>query len=78
MKSEIDIFVINKIREKRKEWGMSQRGLAAILECSVGFVGQVESEKYVTKYSLHQLYIIAQHFGCSPADFFPPIHVENL
>jgi transcriptional regulator with XRE-family HTH domain len=78
MKSEIDQFVINKIREKRKEWGVSQRGLAAILECSVGFVGQVESEKYVTKYSLHQLYTIAQHFGCSPADFFPLIHVESL
>jgi transcriptional regulator with XRE-family HTH domain len=77
MKSEIDQFVINKIREKRKECGVSQRGLAAILECSVGFVGQVESEKYVTKYSIHQLYLIAQEFECSPADFFPPIHVEN-
>jgi transcriptional regulator with XRE-family HTH domain len=78
MKSEIDQFVINKIREKRKEWGVSQRGLAAILECSVGFVGQVESEKYVTKYSIHQLYLIANEFECSPADFFPPIHVESL
>jgi transcriptional regulator with XRE-family HTH domain len=78
MKSDTDLFFINKIRKKRKEWGMSQRGLAAIPECSVGFVGQVESEKYIAKYSIHQLYIIAQHFGCSPADFFPPVTAENL
>ena len=72
MKSTIDLFVINKIREKRKELNISQRGIAAILDCSAGFIGEVESEKFVTKYSVHQVYLIAKEFECSPADFFPP------
>lgn len=33
----VDLFVINKVREKRKELGISQRGLAAILERSPSF-----------------------------------------
>ena len=70
MKSDIDLFVINRIREKRKELKVSQRGMAEILGCSAGFIGQVESENSDTKYSVHQLYLIAKDFDCSPADFF--------
>lgn len=73
MKSEVDLFVINKIREKRKELEISQRGLAEILGCSDGFIGQVESEKYNIKYSVHQVYAIAKWFDCPVSDFFPPI-----
>ena len=75
MKSDIDLFVINRIREKRKELKVSQRGMAEILGCSAGFIGQVESENSDTKYSVHQLYLIAKDFGydnfsrCSD-DFF--------
>ena len=66
MKSKVDLFVINKVREKRKELGISQRGLAAILECSPSFIGQVESDKFDIKYSVHQVFLIAQFFDCSP------------
>jgi len=78
MKSAIDLFVINKIKEKRKEFNISQRGIADILNCSAGFVGEVESEKFVTKYSIHQLFLIAKEFECSPADFFPPIDSDEF
>lgn len=76
MKSDIDLFVINRIKEKRKELNVSQRGLAAILDRTAGFIGQVESENSDTKYSVHQLYLIAKDFECSPADFFPPINSD--
>ena len=76
MKSDIDLFVIYKIKEKRKELNVSQRGMAAILDCTAGFIGQVESENSDTKYSVHQLYLIAKDFECSPADFFPPINSD--
>ena len=55
---------------------MSQRGMAVILDCTAGFIGQVESENSDTKYSVHQLYLIAKDFECSPADFFPPINSD--
>ena len=65
MKSKVDLFVINKIREKRKELGVSQRGLAAILDCSPSFIGQVESDKFDIKYSVHQVFL-SHNFSIVP------------
>lgn len=76
MKSKIDLFVIIRIKERRMQKNISQRGLAAILNCSPSFIGQVESEKFDVKYSIHQVFLIAQFFECSPAEFFPPIDFD--
>ena len=69
MKSKIDLFVITRIKERRMQKNISQRGLAAILDCSPSFIGQVESEKFDVKYSVHQVFLVAQFFECSPAEF---------
>ena len=76
MKSKIDLFVITRIKERRMQKNISQRGLAAILNCSPSFIGQVESEKFDVKYSVHQVFLVAQFFECSPAEFFPPIDFD--
>ena len=76
MKSKIDLFVITRIKERRMQKNISQRGLAAILDCSPSFIGQVESEKFDVKYSVHQGFLVAQFFECSPAEFFPPIDFD--
>ena len=76
MQSKIDLFVIIRIKERRMQKNISQRGLAAILNCSPSFIGQVESEKFDVKYSVHQVFLIAQFFECSPAEFFPPIDFD--
>lgn len=76
MKSKIDLFVITRIKERRMQKNISQRGLAAILDCSHSFIGQVESEKFDVKYSVHQVFLVAQFFECSPAEFFPPIDFD--
>lgn len=76
MKSKIDLFVIIRIKERRMQKNISQRGLAAILNCSPSFISQVESEKFDVKYSVHQVFLIAQFFECSPAEFFPPIDFD--
>lgn len=76
MKSKIDLFVITRIKERRMQKNISQRGLAAILDCSPSFIGQVESEKFGVKYSVHQVFLVAQFFECSPAEFFPPIDFD--
>ena len=77
MKSKIDLFVITRIKEKRMQKNISQRGLAAILDYSPSFIGQVESEKFDVKYSVHQVFLVAQFFECSPAEFFPPIDFDS-
>lgn len=71
MLDPIDIYVIEKVKEKRIAKGMSQSKLAFELEVSNGFVGMVESRKYSHKYSLAQLNKIAHIFECSLWDFIP-------
>jgi transcriptional regulator with XRE-family HTH domain len=70
-KTKIELYVVNKVREKRKELGMSQADLSHVLEVSTGMVGMAESPKYTTKYSLEQLNKLSKIFRCAPADFLP-------
>ena len=71
VKSDIELFVISKVKEKRLELNMSQEDVASILDTARGFIGQVESHKYPAKYNLNHLYQLAKEFGCSMKDFFP-------
>jgi len=70
-KSEIEQFVIDKIKEIRIEKGLSQEDIASALDTSRGFVGQVESCNHPTKYNLNHLNIIANELEVSIKDFFP-------
>ena len=70
-KSEIDSFVISKVREKREHQKMSQSELATHLDVSSGFIGMIESPKYAHKYSIEQLNRLAIILKCSIKDFFP-------
>jgi len=67
----VDKYVIEKVKEKRIEKGISQSQLAFELELSNGFIGMIESTRFERKYSVAQLNKIAKIFGCSPRDFLP-------
>jgi transcriptional regulator with XRE-family HTH domain len=71
MKSKIDQFTINKVREKRVEKNISQADLAFELGISVGFIGKVESSKYPAHYNIKHLNDLARILNCSPQDFLP-------
>lgn len=71
MKSKIDLYVINKVKEKRIAKGWSQFYLADELGMSAGFVGQAESPKSGTKYNLQHINRFAKIFKCSIHDFLP-------
>ena len=71
MKSKIDIYVIERVKEKRIEKNLSQADLAYELEMSVGFIGMVESSNYDTHYNLKHLNDLAKILKCSPQDFLP-------
>ncbi len=45
LKSEIEQFVINKVREKRIKAKLSQKELSYRLNITLGFIGHVESPK---------------------------------
>jgi transcriptional regulator with XRE-family HTH domain len=71
LKTEIESYVINKVREKREQRGMSQSELAVELNVSNGFIGQAESSNSPTKYNLNHLNSLAKIFNCSIKDFMP-------
>ncbi len=62
MKTELQLKVINIIREYRNDNDLSQAGLADILEISYGLVGNIESTKFSQKYTISQLYKLADSF----------------
>jgi len=70
-KNIIDWFIINTIREIRTSKGLSQEDIAAHLNLTAGFIGQVESPNYRAKYKTLHLNEIAKLFECSPKDFWP-------
>jgi transcriptional regulator with XRE-family HTH domain len=70
-KSDIESFVINKVKERREQAQLSQSELAVKLDVSNGFIGQAESSKSPTKYNLNHLNQLALIFKCSLKDFMP-------
>ena len=71
MKTPIEQYVIDKVREKRLAQKMSQATLAYCLGVSRGFIGDVENPNQRAKYNLNHIYEIAKVFKCSPRDFLP-------
>ena len=72
-KIEIDLYVIERVKERRIELKMSQADLAFKLGVSYGFIGQVESAKFPAKYNINHLDRLAFIFKCSPKDFLPEL-----
>lgn len=70
-KSEIEQYVIKRVKEIRIEKGVSQAKLAHLIDLSVGFVGNVENPKHVAKWNLNHLEKIAKVLGVSMREFLP-------
>lgn len=73
MKSEIELFVIKKVKERRQELGISQRYLADCLNVSHSFIQQIEDEHTRAAYNLDHLNEIAKVLKCSLKDFMPEL-----
>lgn len=71
MLSKVDKYVVQQVREKRIEKGLSQYDLAIQLDIDKSFISMVESGKYNKKYNVSQLNEIARILKCSPKDFQP-------
>jgi transcriptional regulator with XRE-family HTH domain len=70
-KSDIELYVINRVKEMRVAHQLSQEDLALFLDIHRSFIGLVESRCNPEKYNLNHLNILAKELGCSPKDFLP-------
>ena len=71
MKSAIELYIVQKVKEQRKKRKMSQRYLADCLNVSQSFIKNIENENDDTAYNIDHLNEIAKIFDCSIRDFFP-------
>jgi transcriptional regulator with XRE-family HTH domain len=74
-KSNFETAVVDNVRRERNKRNVTQPALALLLEVTDGYIGQIESHKSPSKYTLDQLNKIALDFGCSPKDFMPDLGV---
>jgi len=71
MLTEIEVFVINKVKEFRTNKKVSQAELSDRIGVSLGFIGKVECLKYNSKYNLNHINNISKALGISPKDLIP-------
>lgn len=74
MRTPIEQYIIDRVREKREEKELSQEKLAFELGFeSQGYISKIESvnPKYDDSYNVNHLNEIAKILGCSPKDFWP-------
>lgn len=69
--SKIDLYIIEQVKTRRKELGLSQIELAHLIDAPDSFVSAVESLKHRSKYNVRHLNLIAIALKCSPKDFWP-------
>ncbi|MDR6809671.1 transcriptional regulator with XRE-family HTH domain [Dyadobacter sp. BE34] len=69
--TELEQYVIDRVKARRIELGISQKELSHLLNASEGWVGLVESTKTDDKYSLRRINDLAKILNCSPKDFLP-------
>jgi len=69
--SKVESYIIDKVREKRKEKNLSQIALSQKLGLSESFISHVESTTRRAKYNVNHLNDLALILECSPKDFWP-------
>lgn len=70
MKSDYQIFIINKIRKIRMSKKISQLDISELLNISSGQVGNIETPKRSHKYTLSQLHLLCDEFKINIYDLF--------
>ena len=65
----IDLFVIQKVIEKREARDMTQEALSISLNYSMSYINKFEKGK--KKFNISHLNEIAKILKCSPKDFLP-------
>ena len=71
MLTKIEQYVIDRVRDRRNQLGLTQDDLAIKSGYSSGFIATVEAGKKEKKYNLNNLLAFAKAMKCSPRVFLP-------
>ncbi|KAA6323201.1 hypothetical protein EZS27_027337 [termite gut metagenome] len=76
MKTQLDLFIIDKVREKRIEKKLSQQAFADNVNLSQSFVAHTENPRLREKYNINHIHTFARFFECSLYDFIPQFPIN--
>lgn len=71
MKSAIELYIVQKVKEQRKKRKMSQRYLADCLNVSQSFIRNIENENDDTAYNIDHLNEMQKFLTVQYVTFFP-------
>lgn len=74
-KSNLQLYIVARVKQMRTEHDMSLAVLGVKLEVSDSFIGAVENPFHRAKYNLEHLNKLAKIFKCSPKDFLPEVPI---
>lgn len=77
MKTKIEQYVIDRVRDMRQKENLSQAKLADLLAVTKGFVGNAENPNRIEKYNLNHINELAVIFNCPITDFLPSLPFEE-
>lgn len=75
--AEIDLYIINKVRELRVARKISQLKLSIALGLAEGAVSKIENPKQRAKYNIRHLNLLSKALKCNPSDLLPPKPLKN-
>ena len=76
-KTEIELYIIDKVRELRLANKVGQKKLSLELKLSVSYVGRAEKLYTSTKYNFNHLNEIARYFNVPYSYFFPATNLAT-
>ena len=71
IKTEIEQYIIDRVKEIRIPKNISQAKLAHLMDISTSFVGNFENPKHTAKWNLNHLNRISTERDVPFKDFFP-------
>jgi transcriptional regulator with XRE-family HTH domain len=69
--AKIDRYIIDAVRDRRNELGISQGELSRLVGRSYGYISQYESYKRGNHYNTKMINELAKALQCSPRIFWP-------
>ena len=69
--SELDLYLINRVRKLRVDRKISQLKLSIDLGLAEGAVGKIENPKQRAKYNIRNLNLLAKALKCDISDLLP-------
>jgi transcriptional regulator with XRE-family HTH domain len=75
--SQLDWYIINRVKQLRKEKGISQSELSVRMGFSEKLVGSIENPTLKARYNISHLNLLAKALDCSIHELLPSSPFEN-